>query len=189
MRLLIFLFILLTLNNCSSNKVSYWCGDHVCVNDKEKEEYFKKTMTVEIKDLRKDSSKDNTEIEKIILESQEKDKKRTKLEKNLSKLAKLEDKRKKKEEKFRAKKEIKDKKKADKLAKLNEKRRKKEEKKKLKQTNLDKANTNKKIKESNDMTSGLNASKIIPTSFSKLVKEIESKNILRPYPDINDIPN
>ena len=53
-------------------------------------------MTVEIKDLRKDSSKDNTEIEKIILESQEKDKKRTKLEKNLSKLAKLEDKRKKK---------------------------------------------------------------------------------------------
>ena len=39
------------------------------------------------------------------------------------------------------------------------------------------------------MTSGLNASKIIHTSFSKLVKEIENKNILRPYPDINDIPN
>ena len=31
---------------CANNKGVYWCGDHPCINNKEKEAYFKKTMIV-----------------------------------------------------------------------------------------------------------------------------------------------
>ena len=39
--------------NCSNNKTIYWCGDHPCINKKEKEAYFKETMIVEVRDLKK----------------------------------------------------------------------------------------------------------------------------------------
>ena len=29
---------------CSSSKGVYWCGDHPCINKKEREAYFKKNM-------------------------------------------------------------------------------------------------------------------------------------------------
>ena len=45
----IFIFII----SCSNNKGVYWCGDHACANNKEKEAYFKKTMIVEVRDLNK----------------------------------------------------------------------------------------------------------------------------------------
>ena len=42
MKNLFFLFILFMIISCSSNKVVYWCGDHPCINKKEKKAYFKK---------------------------------------------------------------------------------------------------------------------------------------------------
>ena len=65
MKNIIFLCFLLTIINCAKSNVVYWCGDHPCINNKEKEAYFKKTMIVEIRDLKKNSIKDNSEIEKI----------------------------------------------------------------------------------------------------------------------------
>ena len=44
---------------CSNGKRVYWCGDHACINNKEKEAYFKKTMIVEIKELSKRIKKVN----------------------------------------------------------------------------------------------------------------------------------
>ena len=41
-----FIFIIFIIS-CSPNKGVYWCGDHACANNKEKEAYFKKTMIVE----------------------------------------------------------------------------------------------------------------------------------------------
>ena len=38
--------------SCSNTQKVYWCGDHPCINKKEKEEYFKNTMTVEIKEIK-----------------------------------------------------------------------------------------------------------------------------------------
>ena len=66
MKNLYIIFIFLIISNCSSNKGVYWCGDHACVNKKEKEAYFKKNMIVEIKNLDGDNYKKNSEYEKII---------------------------------------------------------------------------------------------------------------------------
>ena len=52
--LILFSFLVL---NCSSNKTVYWCGDHPCINKKERESYFKKTMIIEIRDLEKNKKK------------------------------------------------------------------------------------------------------------------------------------
>ena len=56
--------------SCSLNKKVYWCGDHPCINKKEREAYFKKTMIVEVKGSRSKSYMNDSEIEKIIQESQ-----------------------------------------------------------------------------------------------------------------------
>ena len=50
MKYLILLIFSLLLFSCSNGKRVYWCGDHACINNKEKESYFKKTMVVEIKE-------------------------------------------------------------------------------------------------------------------------------------------
>ena len=76
MKKLFLIIILFFLTSCSTGKQTYWCGDHPCVNNEEKEEYFKKTMIVEIKDIEKKSSKNKSEIEKVILQAQNKDKKK-----------------------------------------------------------------------------------------------------------------
>ena len=47
--LIVFFFVL----SCSTNKGVYWCGDHPCINKKEKEAYFEKTMIVEVKNYNK----------------------------------------------------------------------------------------------------------------------------------------
>ena len=59
---IILIFILLI--SCSNHKKVYWCGDHQCINNKEKESYFKKTMIVEIKEIPK-LNKNKSEFEKI----------------------------------------------------------------------------------------------------------------------------
>ena len=65
MKSLVFLIILFILTSCSTDKDTYWCGDHPCINKKEKEAYFKKTMIVEIRELSKQNKKSKSEVEKI----------------------------------------------------------------------------------------------------------------------------
>ena len=66
MNKILILFIILLLTSCSTTKGVYWCGDHPCINKKEKEAYFKKTMIVEVRDIKKKSYKNNSEIEKLL---------------------------------------------------------------------------------------------------------------------------
>jgi len=47
----------------------------------------------------------------------------------------------------------------------------------------------KKSKQSVNINLGIESATTISTNFIKLVEKIKSKNIFRPYPDINDIPN
>ena len=49
MKNLLFIIIFFLVIGCSNNKQVYWCGDHACVNKKEREEYFKKNMIVEVR--------------------------------------------------------------------------------------------------------------------------------------------
>jgi len=164
MKNLLYLIILFIFTSCSTDKGTYWCGDHPCINKKEKEAYFKKTMIVEIKNLEKMNSKNNSEIEKIIQQARKGEKKRINNEKNMAKQAKLEDKRKKKEEKYLTK-----------QIERDEARIIKKEKKTSKQ--------------SVNINAGIEGPATISTNFNKLVEKIKSKSIFRPYPDINDIPN
>ena len=48
MKLLIFI-IFLILSACSKPKTVLICGDHICVNNKEAEQYFEKNLTLEVK--------------------------------------------------------------------------------------------------------------------------------------------
>ena len=196
MKILLYLIILFIFTSCSTDKDVFWCGDHPCINKKEKEAYFKKTMIIEIKDLKKKSSKNNSEIEKIIQQARKGEERRIKEEKNNAKQEKLEAKRKKKEEKNNAKqakleaKRIKKEEKNNaKQAKLEAKRKKKEEKYLAKQIEQDQAEIIKKktSKQSVNTDAGIESPTSISPNFNKLVEKITKRNILRPYPNINDI--
>ena len=65
MKYLILLIFSLLLFACSNGKRVYWCGDHACINNKEKESYFKKTMIVEVRELSKQNKKSKSELEII----------------------------------------------------------------------------------------------------------------------------
>ena len=108
MKKLFVLFISLFLLSCSNGKKVYWCGDHACVNKKEKEAYFAKTMTVEIRELTKSNKKSKSEID-LIKKQIELENKKTKNEK--------------KEARRMEKIKIKEKKELAKQARLSEKKR------------------------------------------------------------------
>ena len=178
----LFLFILFLIINCAPSNSVYWCGDHPCINKKEKEAYFKKTMIVEIKELKKGALKNNSEIEKIIQQAQVEEKKRVKKEKKLANQVKLEEKIRVKEEKKLTKQIDRDEKKIiykeKKLARQMEQVEKKIIKK---EKNMSRQSVN--------VDTSLENIAIVSTNFEKLVKKIIKKNTFRPYPDINDIPN
>jgi len=166
MKNLFFLFILFMIISCSSNKVVYWCGDHPCINKKEKKAYFKKNMVIEMKSAIKTNYKNNSEIDQLMQEAQEKEKIRIKNDKNALKQKKLEEKKRIKEEKKLAKQTKLDKKQKVKI------------KKKL---------STKKINDNNKKQ--LVKTEISSSKFSEIVEVVTRKNTFKPYPDINDIPN
>ena len=172
------------LISCSGNKSVYWCGDHACINKKEKEAYFKKTMIVEKKIISEKNRKDMTKSEEIIKKAKKNEKKRIANEKMMEKEKKLEQKRLKKEQKEQAK-----------NAKLEKKRLKKEEKDLAKKINKsEKKNKDKLIKkEKTEVTDHENtssfSSSLQSAEFEQIKERIIKKNLIRPYPDINDIPN
>ena len=159
MKIYYFLLIFFIIVGCSSSKQVYWCGDHPCINKKEKISYFKETMIVEIKELDKKKIRKNSEIEKITQQARLDEKKRIKEEKDLAKQARLDEKKRIKEKKTMAKKEI----------SIN--------KKTIKQ---------KKVKQDADIAKIDVSSNNV---FKKIVEKITKKNMFRSYPNINDIPN
>ena len=168
----LFFFII----SCTGSNSVYWCGDHPCINKKEKEAYFKKTMIVEVKVLKKNSYKDKSEVEKLFQQARKSEKRRIDKEKQLLKQAKLEERRRIKEEKELLK-EI----------KLEEKKRNKVEKKTL---NKKVEIKQKKITKKNiTLVSSIENAEISSNKFSELVEKIIKKNNSRAYPDINDTPN
>lgn len=136
MKLLILLFLSLLLFTCSNGNKVYWCGDHACINNKERESYFKKTMIVEIRDLSKRNEKSKSELEIIKKQAGLEQKKEIKNEKKLAKQTRLDEKRRIKEERESVK-----------QAHLDEKRRIMEEKGKSYQTRLEKKRRIKEQKE------------------------------------------
>ena len=176
MKCLIFLLVFFLLSNCTNKKTVYWCGDHACVNKKEKEAYFKKTMIVEIRELNPKANKDKSDLD-IIKEQAGLGEKKDKKEKDLIRLARKEEKKRIKEEKKLAKQLSKD-----------EKKRIKEEAKLAKEVLKEEKKLSKKKSKKQIVTSAAD-SKIEISEFKTWLEKITKKNSFKPYPDINDIPN
>ena len=116
-KLLLFL-IILAIYGCNKPKTVLICGDHVCINKAEAEQYFEENLTLEVKIVDKKKSEEINLVE-INLKSNSEDKKeisifsKKKTNKKLKELSSDEIKNKKDELKKRKKvenKEIKDKK-------------------------------------------------------------------------------
>jgi len=177
MKFILFFTLLTLLISCSGTKSVYWCGDHACINDKEKEAYFKKTMIVEKKIVSKKNKNDLTKSEEIIKRAKANEKKRITNEKKIKKDKKL--------EQIRLKKELKEQAKRAKL----EKKSFKEEEKKLARKNKKKLSKKEKIKIiKHEKITSLSTS-LKNVEFEQIKDRIIKKNFIRPYPDINDIPN
>ena len=66
-KLLLFL-IILVIYGCNKPKTVLICGDHVCINKAEAEQYFEENLTLEVKVIDKKESKEINLVE-INLES------------------------------------------------------------------------------------------------------------------------
>ena len=66
---ILLIFTLCSLLSCQNTNHVYWCGDHECINNKEKDEYFKKTMIVEIRNTKKNEKNRISDFEKISSEA------------------------------------------------------------------------------------------------------------------------
>jgi len=180
------------LTSCSSNKSVYWCGDHACINKKEKEAYFKKTMIIEVKELTKKNKKETSELKLIKQKAILDEKKRIKNERQKAKIDKLEEKKKikqtkelSKQSKLEEKIRIKGEKELAKQIKLQQKKLKKQETKyQRKITKKEKDQNINKIYENSEIAS-INVNE---NNFDFFVSKITKKNKSRPYPNINDIP-
>ena len=211
MKKLCFLFIIFLLTSCSNTNSVYWCGDHQCINKKEIEAYFKKTMIVEIRDLNKEKNKKDSKMNQILNQATLDEKKRIINEKDFTEESNIElekrvekEKLMKRQAKFEEKRRIEEEKKMKKQAKLEEKRRIEEEKKMKKQAKLDEKIRAKKEKElekkvEKDEKNIIEEKQIKNTEFAKqknaedslsfgnIVEEIFIRDSLKPYPDINGI--
>ena len=201
-----FILLFIILLSCTNKKEVHWCGDHACINNKEKKAYFEKTLITEIKDLTKQKrKKSDFEIIKekagLDLDNAKEEEFEDKIEvlsteeqKALAKQLRLEEKQRIKEEKKLTKQSRLDEKKigseakaegdCTKLVKLHEKLKCKMDEKKANKAKSKKDDSKIKLEASvineKDMDSSV--------EFNELVKKIHKKNLSRSYPDINDIP-
>ena len=95
-----FIFIVILLQSCSKSKTVLICGDHICVNKNEAEQYFEENLSLEVKiiDNNKEESfdlvelnlKDNQKDREISVVKKEKTNKKIKVltEKEIKKIKK-----------------------------------------------------------------------------------------------------
>ena len=72
-KIIIFLFIF-TLHACSKPKTVLICGDHVCINKAEAEQYFEDNLTLEVQII-DNKKKQNVDLVQLNLNSDQNNKK------------------------------------------------------------------------------------------------------------------
>ena len=63
MKQIIFIFVFFVFASCSKPKTVLICGDHVCVNKAEAQQYFEENLTLEVKVLKNKKSTEQSLIE------------------------------------------------------------------------------------------------------------------------------
>ena len=71
MKKIILLILMLSLYSCNKPKTVLICGDHVCVNKAEAEQYFQENLSLEVKILNKKNTKDIDLVELNLRSSQD----------------------------------------------------------------------------------------------------------------------
>ena len=66
MKSFLLIFIVFLLYNCSSTKTVLICGDHICVNKNEAEQFFEENLSIEVKIIDK-SDKENFDLVQLNL--------------------------------------------------------------------------------------------------------------------------
>ena len=49
MKYIVLFILILFVTNCSKPKTVLICGDHICINKSEAEQYFEENLTIEVK--------------------------------------------------------------------------------------------------------------------------------------------
>ena len=183
MKKLLFFFLVLIMYGCNKPKTVLICGDHVCINKAEAEQYFEENLTLEVKIIDKKRSKEDNLVE-LNLNSNSSGKKEVSIlnkkqtSKKLKELSNSEIKRKKAE--IRKKKKLKDTK-ITKQAKLKEVKKKKKPQDSVIKTNKVVNNTSKKI---TDICTILEK-----CSIDEISKYLVKQGKKRKFPDITTREN
>ena len=72
MKIILSLFILIFLTNCNKPKAVLLCGDHVCVNKLEAEQYFEENLTIEVRIIDKKIKEEPNLVQLNLLEKNKK---------------------------------------------------------------------------------------------------------------------
>ena len=186
MKKYIYFIFLIFIISCSSNKGVYWCGDHACANNKEKEAYFKKTMIVEVRNLDKNNKEPTSSNEKILNQTESGIKKKIDEEKELQQEVNLEEEEREIEKQIEIQEQT--------LKQQNEilEQEMVKEKEILKEeTNTKKESLNtEKLEEKKLSTKDtvVETKEVKSRDFDELVENILARNSSRSYPKLNDIP-
>ena len=195
MKIFFFLIIIIILSNCSNPKTVLICGDHICVNKAEAEQYFEDNLSLEVQIINNKNDKDQLDLVELNLKSKSEESRKISIIKKKStkrkvkKLSKNQIKKKKKDINKRIKKKkintaktrqasINEIRNQDNIKKQNLNKKKKL---KLSKKNISKSqqNTNKKSKQIVDICTILDKCTINEIS-DYLIKQGENKN----FPDI-----
>ena len=181
-KILLFL-IILTIYGCNKPKTVLICGDHVCINKAEAEQYFEENLTLEVKIVDKKKSKEINLVE-INLKSNSEDKKeisifsKKKTNKRLKELSS--DEIKKKKDELKKRKQVKNKKVKDKKITKQAKIKKSKEKQKSRNNIIkSKKIVNKPNKELTDICTILEK-----CSIDEISKFLVKQGQKRKFPDI-----
>ena len=69
MKIFFFLIIIIILSNCSNPKTVLICGDHICVNKAEAEQYFEDNLSLEVQIINNKNDKDQLDLVELNLKS------------------------------------------------------------------------------------------------------------------------
>ena len=75
MKKFLIIFLILFLQSCSKPKTVFICGDHVCINKEEANQYFEKNLSIEIKIIDNKKRKENIDLVELNLRKNNKNKK------------------------------------------------------------------------------------------------------------------
>ena len=184
MKTYIYLLILIFVTSCSNYKEVYWCGDHACADNKEKEAYFKKTMIVEVRNLDKNSNDGISQNAKILNQGKSNKKRNIISDAELKEEINIEEQIEIQEKEIAIREQE-----LEEQIEMQEKEMAKKEKEQKQENNPpedekvslneDSSSTFAKVVENNDIKS---------KNFDELVEKILIRNSTRSFPKINDIP-